>query len=406
VGIQCTVEMKRLSIFPLLLLAMVLLCGAVDSLHGDDEGEQGEAVTHANATAKTEFAEVNIAIDPSATPLSCPLDIEIKNVGKEMLHITTSFGFPIFHFAVMDNDGRACPYTPAGSRMLGGTLSGSFQSVEIAPGGVHKFRILLEHYFAFKPGKWVLDSKIIMHGMARSDRSVRMPKMEFVVLESPPRETVEKRVHRFTGLDAISSIESMAYVPATDANVPFLNDGLKGQMGLKVIFRRNRFQLQPGRNVPGGRVHLFSALFDHDGDHLLGVRSAPDFGESIDIPSVEVTERGLQKGEQMFYSFPSRAPKITFLEALNVIDREGVGDPLEAKQITGYYVSYSRTGKYSRMRQVWVITFRGMGSITGRGYCERPIGRRVPRKLVTAVRNVVDARTGEWMSAEALAEFP
>ncbi len=73
------------------------------------------------------------------------------------------------------------------------------------------------------------------------------------------------------------------------------------------------------------------------------------------------------------------------------MQREGLGSPIQARQIIADYVVQSEMG--GDPRPVWSITLRGIRMTWFGG----PPG--VPPIVFSRFRNVVNAETGEWLGA-------
>ena len=75
-------------------------------------------------------------------------------------------------------------------------------------------------------------------------------------------------------------------------------------------------------------------------------------------PNATSAQAQLEATGERYLAFPTIDPKITFLDALDVVLSSGIGSPFHAKEIDGLYVMHSK-GE-SDPRPAWVITLRGL----------------------------------------------
>ena len=75
-------------------------------------------------------------------------------------------------------------------------------------------------------------------------------------------------------------------------------------------------------------------------------------------PNAVSAERQLRASGEIYLGFPDVPPSINFLDALDIILKDGVGSPFSAKEIDALYVMYSR--RNSKPCRAWVITLRGI----------------------------------------------
>ncbi len=105
-------------------------------------------------------------------------------------------------------------------------------------------------------------------------------------------------------------------------------------------------------------------------------------------PAWEIATEQLRLTQEVYQEFAQGTPPITFLEALDIIQRDG-GTPLIAKQITAVWVNWSKMGK--EPTPMWVITLRGIPPI-------RP-HRDVHPDALNHLRYVVDPVKKKWIYA-------
>jgi hypothetical protein len=228
----------------------------------------------------------------------------------------------------------------------------------------------------------LLTSSLLSVGMAQTDlRSTSTPSWTYIL----------DRIHRLTGLDTLFAIASIENVPAPSANIPFLEKELEGKTAIKVTFKRGRLRLN---SVPPGLEdkyddRQFVVLFDADARKLLSVtsrisRKDPDIHPERPLREIETEFRN---AGEMYQSFPTSDPKITFLKALENV--EGFGAPLLSQEIDGFYVVHLESDV---PRSEWIITLRGFPpSIATNG--------PAPTWSRNHMRSFVDATTGKWLGA-------
>jgi len=104
------------------------------------------------------------------------------------------------------------------------------------------------------------------------------------------------------------------------------------------------------------------------------------------LTSKEKARQRLDSQREKYCGFSPIDPEINFFKAL----RSTIGDPYEAKQITGMYILHSRKDK--EPKPVWVIQLYGTTT---------PLDMRHPDLLIKKdyFRTVVDAKTGEFIIA-------
>ena len=104
---------------------------------------------------------------------------------------------------------------------------------------------------------------------------------------------------------------------------------------------------------------VFTVLIDKQTGQLLNVRSRflRDARDMRPEPNATSAQAQLEATGERYLAFPTIDPKITFLDALDVVLSSGIGSPFHAKEIDGLYVMHSK-GE-SDPRPAWVITLRG-----------------------------------------------
>jgi hypothetical protein len=147
---------------------------------------------------------------------------------------------------------------------------------------------------------------------------------------------------------------------------------------------------------PPGFEDSFQRTFDLFLDPVCGqlvkVRSRWPQGEAPipdELEADQAAEQMNRSGDEKYHGFPGDPPAVTFISALDSVQRGG-GNPLVAKQIIGDYVIWSRIGKWEVPRAVWAVTLRGVPPLHARGD---------DKGANSAARYIVDARSGEYLCA-------
>jgi hypothetical protein len=197
---------------------------------------------------------------------------------------------------------------------------------------------------------------------------------------------------------------SAELITVAEDNTPFLSDQIVGRTIWKVVVESGRLQLEsalPGFEDAFERV--FDVLVDPENGIILKIVSRwPDGIPEIapEPPSWSAEEQMRRSGLEVYHGFPAEKPKISFLEALDIVLTQGTGSPLVAKQISAHYVIQSKMGREAR--PVWAINLRGIPPLEvggGPGMAEETRRRAVPVEARNHIRNIVDARSGKWLSA-------
>ncbi len=159
---------------------------------------------------------------------------------------------------------------------------------------------------------------------------------------------VDDAARRFTNLGQLAAVSSVAKRTLTAKEIPFLSPPV-GATVWDVTFAPMRLLFDSQERGDADRQRAeFVATFDSTGKHLLIVRSHFD-GVDPDLPgepSPEEMEELLPRGgDEIYTSFPDAEPKITFLKALESVQKGGMGSPFLAKEIDGAYVMRREMGK-------------------------------------------------------------
>lgn len=184
-------------------------------------------------------------------------------------------------------------------------------------------------------------------------------------------------------------------VTLAEDNTPFLHDSLIGRPIWKVVITKWRLHL---RSVAPGETDSYERTFDiwvdpENGNLLKIVSRWPKGVPRIaPQPAAEFAEEQMENaGLERYHSFPRTKPSISFLEALDIVFKDGgLGSPLAAKQISAHYVVRSAMG--AEPTPVWAITLWGIPPFKA-AYPGVPVDAR------NHARHIVDAKTGKWLCA-------
>ena len=165
---------------------------------------------------------------------------------------------------------------------------------------------------------------------------------------------------RLTGLSGSPPNITISSVVVSDDQTPVLWRDFNGAKAWSIELRKVVIKLNSGVDQPDmfAGLRTFRVLINEETGQLLGIRSHFE-GSTEDMrpePSRSFAEAQLA-GREKYLGLPPVLPKLTFMEAVDAVLDHGVGDPLLAKEIDGFYVMFSGMGFTSR--PVWVITLRG-----------------------------------------------
>jgi hypothetical protein len=245
----------------------------------------------------------------------------------------------------------------------------------------------------------VLSLSLLMRSVSPADGTTQSPGTTAL----PPLERIQSRIARVTGLEASFTIDKIEAVSLKELNIPCLSPQLADKRGVRVKFAPGKMKWTPPmRGVNDPYVRYFTVYLDADGNQVLAITSrlekrSPDIH---DDPPPERTAVLLSQMSEVYESFPTVDPKITFMEALDTVRARGVGYPPLAQEIDGYYVMESRLGRPAQ--PVWVINLRGLPRLPAPSIPARPDGKATEYKAPPIwqdnhLRNVVDAATGAWL---------
>lgn len=178
-------------------------------------------------------------------------------------------------------------------------------------------------------------------------------------------------------------------------DTPFLHNQVRGRPMVHSIIEGVRLTPDSKNGTVRSKALAFDVYIDADTKRLVKIVSRQPSGIAPPAShvSVEKAELMLSYIGERYEGFPDTPPRIGFVQALQAVRQEGLGDPLIAKEIVGRYVDLARIGASGITRKaVWIINLKGIAAIpspTGRG----PSAKR------NQMRHVVDAQTGKWLYA-------
>jgi len=215
---------------------------------------------------------------------------------------------------------------------------------------------------------------------------------------------VNAYVDELTGFGELEGIsKTFERVDITDDNTPFLHTQINGKKAVWSVKIDNvRLKLKSAApRFKDKYVRKFQVFVDPNTGHLLKITSTFD-GNDPDMlpePPAAVAEAQMRGSEEVYLGFPPETPKLSFLDALDVISSRGYS-PFVAKEIYALYVLESEMG--SRPRPVWAITLRGIPGIIPTGPPGLKKEHWSPVWQRNHIRVVVDAMKGKVLFATSV----
>jgi hypothetical protein len=220
----------------------------------------------------------------------------------------------------------------------------------------------------------------------------------------PSKDQILACIKCFTGLPSDFAIQSTERVSFAEINVPFITALTKDTVGLRVILSPAKFLWRklpdnPGHTDPSPD-RSFTVYTDAEAKRVLGVLShlsdkAQD--KTTKPPLWEPEERSREMGE-VYASFPTDAPKITLVEALEALRLHGPAYPPRASEIDGFYVIYHAPG--ADPIPAWVVDMRGLPPFWTRrskSGNDKQTGDNSNPPGYSYARSVVNAIDGRWI---------
>lgn len=187
-----------------------------------------------------------------------------------------------------------------------------------------------------------------------------------------------------------AAIAHASMVTVEDDNTPFLCDEVNGRALWQVVIQNWLPQTRSTTiGKTDGEKRTWEVLVDPTTGIVLKLKSRWPGS----VPSMPPTARAdiaveqmTNAGREKYHGFPSHAPRVPFLQALNAIEARGFA-MADAKQVVADYVLWSTMGR--QPKAVWAVTYRGV-----------PPLRRYPGStpgFQDQFRHIVDAESGEWI---------
>jgi hypothetical protein len=215
-------------------------------------------------------------------------------------------------------------------------------------------------------------------------------------IPAPTKTQIIDRAKQLTGLNALFEVDSIENDPTALPGIPFLSQELKGNNFIKVTYKTGALKL---KTAPPGSVdkyqRKFVVILDATAEHLLSViSSGPNDSPDIHREPLEKAEAMLRSCGELYESLPTSDPEVTFLNALEIIQKHGVGAPLLSQEIEGFYVIQSQYDlEMKRPKSAkWMISLRGGPPIP-------MMPSSLPNWARSRIRERVDATSGKWLGA-------
>jgi len=227
--------------------------------------------------------------------------------------------------------------------------------------------------------------------MSARERGVSTTEVERSSWSLQDDRVVLERVAPVTGLPKGTS-QTADLTTLGDDTLPYLHDQVSGRPLWKVSITGARIQLP---STPAGfrdrYERTIDVLLDPVGGGFVALSSRWPIGEAPMPPepgAKSAAEQMTRSGGETYHGFPTVQPGVSFINALDAIQRGG-GSPLIAKQIIAHYVMWSRAGKWAEPRAVWAITLRGIPPVMA------PPG--TASGALDKFRFIVDGQTGKLL---------
>jgi len=219
----------------------------------------------------------------------------------------------------------------------------------------------------------------------------------------PSKTDIESCLQRYLGLPSEFHIKSTERVSLSALDIPFLASSLKNDVGLKVILAPAKL---PWKELPGHPPEnqpmpdrSITVYTDAEAKRVYFVSSwlaseGPLKKERIPSTKAEMELR--QLGEK-YESFPVDGPKITLLEALEIMRQAGPAYPPRAAEIDAMYVNFR--GQHYGAFPAWIVETRGR---VRKPFSKQMLSGDLLRGDVnlkdTFLRSIVDASHRKWIN--------
>jgi len=178
-----------------------------------------------------------------------------------------------------------------------------------------------------------------------------------------PKADIEACLKEYLGLPRQFEIQSTEWVSLGELDVPFLTKSIQDKTGLRVVLTPS---IIPWKELPGHPasaqphpVRTFTVVMDSKAKDVLYVTSfltSEGRQKKERIPTGKIEGEGLRGPGAYNWAWVG-SPKITLLEALDIMREHGSAYPSRAAEIDAMYVLFSHPdfGKFP----AWVVETRG-----------------------------------------------
>lgn len=171
-------------------------------------------------------------------------------------------------------------------------------------------------------------------------------------------------------------------------NTPYLNQELIGRPLWHVVLQNWSAEVKSTPSwLKDPYRRTLDIFLDPRTGQIVKIKSRWPEGEppmADELSAGEAVEEMRRAGNEIYHGFPTTTPRVTFLDALDSMQRESGTCALAARQIVGRYVVWSRMGR--KPKTVWAITVRGVPP--------RKAPPGAPQEPIYQYREIVDAETG------------
>lgn len=181
---------------------------------------------------------------------------------------------------------------------------------------------------------------------------------------------------------------SCGVVVRQEDDTPYLQAQVVGRPLWRIEVHGWRIEL---KSSPPGFTDRYARTFDiyldPETGHPVRIESRWPASQPAMRPppsAASAAEQMQRAGQEQYHGFPEQAPEVSFVQALDSVQRIG-GNPMIAKQIVALYVMWSSMG--NQTQPVWAITLRGVPPRKRRG--------KQSHEVDSQWRYIVNAQTGE-----------
>ncbi len=201
-------------------------------------------------------------------------------------------------------------------------------------------------------------------------------------------------INKITDFNSIAGINySFKRVDIIEDNTPFLHEKVKGRKNVWLV-EMNNFNLKIKTEDPNFKDRYnrnFAILIDPYNGELLRISSKYD-GNDPNVGKARKAEKVEKEFQDniKYLGFPDTLPNNSFIDALNIVHKFGIGMPYNAKEIDAQYVWYSDEFRTNgEPQRVWIIDLRGIPPIAP------PLSNdAIGIRAVNHIRYVINAETG------------